>query len=357
MGNKKLALTVIASTVIVYYSLTTLLQLIVPRNTWPSDFVQRSLITRRIKANSGPWQPPIKFNSSLDRYLVYSREVKPFIDNYVLAKKDKCTNETTMVVLVTSAPANFDRRAAIRETWAADASRKLNISTFFLLGASQNSIEMESIRLEDEKQDDIIQWPFIDTYNDLTVKSLLMLSWLRTECPQAKLAMKTDDDMYIDVEKFAQNLLRPRIRGRKAMVGFLIKAPVMRNSTHRHALPRRVYSQAEFPVYMSGTLYVMTQRAIGPLYKAALSSLPALFLEDVFMTGFMASKAKIERFYYQNAVAYWSCKTRSKERWLLERAAIGHRCTAADLRRIHGQRRAAALQSGRFNVSTLLPAF
>lgn len=57
---------------------------------------------------------------------------------------------------------------------------------------------------ENDEYGDIIQETFHDTYNNLTIKSVMMLKWVTNYCPRASYLMKTDDDMYINIK----NLLR-----------------------------------------------------------------------------------------------------------------------------------------------------
>lgn len=74
---------------------------------------------------------------------------------------------------------------------------------------------------ENYEYGDIIQEKFHDTYNNLTLKSVMMLKWVTTNCPHATYLMKTDDDMYINVEGLVKALkLRPHIKG--SLIGSLI---------------------------------------------------------------------------------------------------------------------------------------
>lgn len=52
---------------------------------------------------------------------------------------------------------------------------------------------------ESEKRRDIIQEDFIDSYNNLTIKSIFMLKWFNNKCPSAKYLVKSDDDMYLNL--------------------------------------------------------------------------------------------------------------------------------------------------------------
>lgn len=52
---------------------------------------------------------------------------------------------------------------------------------------------------ESRTHGDILQEDFVDSYMNLTIKSVMGLKWASTHCPQARFLMKTDDDMFINV--------------------------------------------------------------------------------------------------------------------------------------------------------------
>lgn len=45
---------------------------------------------------------------------------------------------------------------------------------------------------------------FIDTYNNLTVKTLMLLKWVKNNCNDVTYIMKTDDDVYINMNNLIQ---------------------------------------------------------------------------------------------------------------------------------------------------------
>ena len=47
----------------------------------------------------------------------------------------------------------------------------------------------------------LLQESFIDTYANLTLKSLVLLRWFTQRCEGSQYVMKTDDDMYINLVK------------------------------------------------------------------------------------------------------------------------------------------------------------
>ena len=71
----------------------------------------------------------------------------------------------------------------------------------FLLGntASPDSGLEQEIREEEAGHGDIIREDFLDTYQNLTLKTLAGIKWTGQFCHQAEFVMKTDDDMYVNL--------------------------------------------------------------------------------------------------------------------------------------------------------------
>ena len=61
-----------------------------------------------------------------------------------------CTQKVFLLIMVLTAPANFDRRTVIRETWGTDPSLQKRWKTVFLLGqAAGGSIQNKYLAAED----------------------------------------------------------------------------------------------------------------------------------------------------------------------------------------------------------------
>ena len=63
---------------------------------------------------------------------------------------------------------------------------------------------------ESHEYGDIVQEDFIDTYANLTVKTLMLLKWFTENCADTQYVMKTDDDMYINLVKLLQLVMANR---------------------------------------------------------------------------------------------------------------------------------------------------
>lgn len=69
-----------------------------------------------------------------------------------------------------------------------------------------DSFLQNAIAEESKLYNDIIQERFQDTYNNLTLKSCMLLKWVTSNCSSSKFLMKSDDDMFVNVPMFLQTL-------------------------------------------------------------------------------------------------------------------------------------------------------
>ncbi|XP_065332402.1 beta-1,3-galactosyltransferase 1-like [Cloeon dipterum] len=227
-----------------------------------------------------------------------------------------------LLVIVCSSVDNFDARLAIRETWGSPANvSDETLRLAFLLGDTESLELQNKVEAESGKYGDIIQEGFLDTYNNLTLKSVMLLKWVRSHCRHAQYVMKTDDDMYVNLPKLITYLqedlakFRPRIAKPTAvelpattltsslpdfadslselLVGTLIcNAQPISNARSKWYAPKYMFEGRRYPKYLSGTGYVMSARVVKKLFDAALHT-PLFHLEDVYITGICSKAAKI----------------------------------------------------------------
>ncbi|XP_059471379.1 beta-1,3-galactosyltransferase 1-like isoform X2 [Neocloeon triangulifer] len=227
-----------------------------------------------------------------------------------------------LLVIICSSVENFDARLAIRETWGSPANvSDETLRLAFLLGDT-DSLELQTrVEAESAKYGDVIQEGFLDTYNNLTLKSVMLLKWVRSHCRHAQYVMKTDDDMYVNLPKLITFLQEDLAKFRPAkqppakpaltptlattalpdfaeakstlLVGTLIcGARPISNSRSKWYSPKYMFPDRTYPKYLSGTGYVMSAQVVKRLYEAALRT-PLFHLEDVYITGLCSKAAKI----------------------------------------------------------------
>lgn len=57
-----------------------------------------------------------------------------------------------------------------------------NVRTVFLVGRTRDNEAHAQLINESRLYDDLIQEDFMDTYNNLSIKTLMMLKWVNTNC-------------------------------------------------------------------------------------------------------------------------------------------------------------------------------
>ncbi|KAH8323419.1 hypothetical protein KR067_008284 [Drosophila pandora] len=181
---------------------------------------------------------------------------------------------------------------AIRLTWMHYGSRS-DIGMAFVLGRGNDTHLNERLDGENMMYADMIRGNFVDSYNNLTLKTISALEWTHWHCPLAKYVLKTDDDMFINVPKLMEFLdtlkAKRKIYGRRAENWM----PV-RNKRSKYYVSYAQYSSRYFPYFTTGPAYLLTGDIVAELYAQALAT-ALLKLEDVFMTGIVADVLGIDR--------------------------------------------------------------
>ena len=88
----------------------------------------------------------------------------------------------------------------------------------FLLGTTSTPDSELEQRIAEETalHGDLVREDFLDTYQNLTLKTLAGVKWAGQFCGQAEFVMKTDDDMYVNVGEVMEYLLREQAGKPKA---------------------------------------------------------------------------------------------------------------------------------------------
>ncbi|CAN8014934.1 unnamed protein product [Ixodes persulcatus] len=217
--------------------------------------------------------------------------------NYTVNIEDLCLEKANpapieLLVLVATAPRNVQLRDAVRETWGRDLKSSPQNKVAFVLGRTTKPALERSIRKELLLHSDIIQADFIDTYNNLTIKSVAMLRWACMYCPQAQFVAKLDDDTFLNVPNFLKVI---KFLPRNAIYGKLFNhTKPIRDQQSPWRTSYKEYPAEYYPDLISGTCYVIGGDVLRLLYKAT-GTQPAFRLEDVLVTGLSAESVGIPR--------------------------------------------------------------
>ncbi|XP_030388530.1 beta-1,3-galactosyltransferase 1 [Scaptodrosophila lebanonensis] len=291
-----------------------------------------------------------------------SRDIKDYVlpleQTALIVPRDFCRAKTFVIIAVCSGLQNFVQRQTIRETWGnttefnyskfsklhghlkghyleriparlklyEDHLKSAPVRVIFIVGRSKyesllGNETLERLHNEAEHYNDIIQENFIDSYNNLTLKSVLALKHMSKDCSNSSaFFLKCDDDTFVNVPNLLHFLLggtlplyndtleyydvltamvmspENRLNATKGIMRghqFCSARPVS-NVTNKWYMPYYMYPKEAYPKYLSGAGYLMSMDVAQGLYKAALNT-TLIYLEDIYITALCAEKARVKR--------------------------------------------------------------
>ena len=216
----------------------------------------------------------------------------PYSYGYTILN-DKCGNEddpNDIVIIVKTSRKNFKRREAIRKAWGCKSFYKnISVVIVYMVGSSLKDGLQKRIVKENEHHGDILQGHFIDSYNNLTIKTQMGLHWLENQCDHFKYALLVDDDTFIsptntinyliDPDRYPSNSLinknRTLSRGDEDMYAgcLMIKQPIRFRLSKWH-VNTDDYPYDYYPPYLNGPFQIMSRFTIKKLYYASLFTDP-----------------------------------------------------------------------------------
>ncbi|TKS68599.1 Beta-1,3-galactosyltransferase 2 [Collichthys lucidus] len=208
--------------------------------------------------------------------------------HFIMDNTEVCKNKTPfLVLLVPVAPNNVAARDAIRQTWAKNSLVQGEIVlTLFMLGLSGGAdVEQvqEKLKLENLQHHDLIQSNFMDTYLNLTIKTMVIMDWLATHCPTAAYAMKVDSDMFLNIDNLVIMLKKPGIPKLNYLTGMLMwNRPVLRSKNSKWYVPKELFPDPTYPTYTLGMGYIFSSDLPGKFVNVSKSITP-FNIEDAYI--------------------------------------------------------------------------
>ncbi|XP_072844007.2 beta-1,3-galactosyltransferase 4 [Pogona vitticeps] len=189
----------------------------------------------------------------------------------------------SLLVLVTSAPEHTAQRQAVRDTWGGVRwARDYTVRTFFALGLPPEPSRQAALEREAAGHRDIIQGRFMDTYRNLTLKTLALLGWATTHCSGALFLLKADDDVFLNLPALVEHLQRSEGTSPAYLGRIHWRVRPDRDPNSHHHVPASLYPEGVFPPYCSGTAYVLSGDSLAAILGAA-RHVPLIPVEDVFV--------------------------------------------------------------------------
>ena len=200
-----------------------------------------------------------------------------------------------LLILVNSAVGNFEARQAIRQTWGKFAVERGSL-LLFLIGNSRDANINSKVKKENEQYSDLLQGAYIDSYYNLTLKTMSMMKWVSDNCDKVKFVLKVDDDMFINMQLLVDFCETRTFTN--SIIGHIAKKwKPHRDAKSKWFVSQSVFNGTVFPNFATGPCYMFSGDVSKPLSEQSYKMKP-LHLEDVFMTGIVAEAAKVRRLNY-----------------------------------------------------------
>ncbi|XP_026091245.1 beta-1,3-galactosyltransferase 2-like [Carassius auratus] len=205
--------------------------------------------------------------------------------HFILDEPDKCSQwDPFLVFMVPVAAHQVEARNAIRSTWGNESSvQGKAVLTLFLVGLTGGPEAQQKLEEESRQHRDLVQSNFVDSYFNLTIKTMVIMDWLATCCSQANFSMKVDSDMYINVENLMSLLLAPNTPRENYITGYLMwDRPVVRRKNSKWYVPKELYPEPKYPTYVLGMGYVFSND-LPPKIVEASEAIKPFNMEDAYV--------------------------------------------------------------------------
>lgn len=249
---------------------------------------KHKLTTKSQKVPTAPEQPPMR-----DAMMPELQDQLPY--RYLINEPHLCLSFPNLYIIniVPVAPQDRQIRAIIRRLWANETwTRITGFKTVFLLGYTKDTAAMATVREESDTYHDIIQFSFLDSYNNLTLKILSGLHWIENFCPTPVWVLKSDTDMFVNVFALTRYLQTYDETTNRSRSNFICKVQLQVRPCYlpckhpKFNITWQEYPHKLYPTYCDGAGYILPRRMVGPLYLAANKTHPFRF-EDIYCTGIL----------------------------------------------------------------------
>lgn len=197
-----------------------------------------------------------------------------------------------LLILVLSAPTSKDLRRTTRNTWGAPYNIPyVKTPLVFLMGYPEDMTTQEDIEIEADIYQDIVQYAFVDTYANSTLKTIQALSWAAEYCESARYVGIMRDTVVIDTYKlvaYLQSLEKQHIQ-RQVVMCYLYPCCMMvepldnkerdmevkiisENKSDYYFKNNNDYTGTAYPAHCSESIYIVSGSVVRSLRNVAYST-------------------------------------------------------------------------------------
>jgi len=248
------------------------------------------------------------------------RKIPYILNNHLLCStlKNRTYQKDTVKVLqlITSHAGDVHFRNQIRNSISNEELTRINVRRMFLLAkvsdektfhhrSKYKGISEAKVQLEYDKYGDVLVGDFYESYQNLTYKHVMGITWAAQFCSHAKYVVKQDDDVIFDVYQLVHiineqehmensKLLFPDFKNEEnAIFGKLLdKQTIIRDPKSKWYVPANKFKRKIlYPPFVSGWAYITTIPVINSLLQVlSRDSIGYFEIDDAFVTGVLREK-------------------------------------------------------------------
>ena len=208
-----------------------------------------------------------------------------------LTTMTNCSKPYFLLILVSSAPSNIERRKGIRQTWGVDNAIKPRWKTVFLVAQSPVQSESDLLQRESKIFGDLVRADYHDDYWNQTLKIQMGFEWAAKHCNFSFL-LKIDDDVFVNLRTLLSNLSKPSMPREKLYMGLLwVKLPVRRYKGDKWEVTKKEYEPDFYPDYCPGFGFVLSADVVH-LFVDLFDVVEPFRIDDVYV-GMLAKWAGV----------------------------------------------------------------
>ncbi|KAK3104699.1 hypothetical protein FSP39_008044 [Pinctada imbricata] len=238
----------------------------------------------------------LRFGLPLVSMYNYVDHINTWEFEYIHNPKEACqSNWIEILFVIKSSSGNTNRREAIRKTWGREALNYGGSKIIFSLGQTENFEQQSEIEEEAGIYKDILQSSFLDTYRNLTLKTMHNIRWISEFCSTAKHVVMLDDDVILNMKNVVKFFSDVKPFERKQLFAGYVATkskPSRENKNNKFDVSYEEYPFTCYPDYVSGPLILTTSKVI-QMFDAAIPYVKRFVFEDVYL-GMVAQKLGIQ---------------------------------------------------------------
>lgn len=227
-------------------------------------------------------------------------------DTFLLSNDNVCqqTENLSLIILIHSKPDHFEHRRVIRQTWGNNniTYREATYKRLFLFGAVESTELQNALEEEHQTYGDTIQGNFVDSYQNLVWNTWHGFRWVRQYCKNAKVVMKMDDDVIVNMYLLMRRVIEMYTFYKKRVLCNQQSGPILRDPSSKFYVPENIFpGMKKFPTYCEGKAVIYTADLVQPMLDA-VAKVPMFWIEDIYFHGLVLKKiegVKIDKYRFR----------------------------------------------------------